>query len=59
MNIYIIDVNIIREWAEELEKKNISISYMNKIHNILKNIFNFAIKNYNLKSNPATMYGRF
>lgn len=59
MNICTISVKNIREWAETLENKNISVSYKNKIHNILNKIFDFAIKNYDLPSNPSRIFGTF
>ena len=59
MSISSIDTRNIREWANKLEKKGISVSYMNKIHNILNKIFDFAIKNYDLPSNPSRIYGTF
>ena len=59
MNISSITVQTIREWAENLEKKGLSVKYMNKIKNVLDNIFNFAMKNYNLDNNPSKVYGRF
>ena len=60
-NLYINDINIkaIKNWAENLEKTGISVSYMNKIYNVLCNIFDYAIKNYNLKENPVRLYGPF
>lgn len=54
-----INVQTIRNWAVELEKKNISVKYMNKIHNILNSIFDFGIKNYGLKENPSRTFGTF
>ncbi len=59
MNICTINVKNIREWAEKLEKTGISVSYMNKIHNILNNIFDYAIKNYELSANPSRIFGTF
>lgn len=59
MNICTINTKNIREWAEILENKGISVKYMNKIHNILNKIFDFAIKNYDLPSNPSRTYGTF
>lgn len=59
MDISSIRVKNIREWAEKLENKGISVTYMNKIHNILNNIFDYAIKNYNLSSNPSRVFGTF
>ena len=59
MYINSIDVQTIRRWAETLESANISVAYKNKNYNILKNIFDYAIKNYGLKENPVSSYGRF
>lgn len=58
---YINDINIqkIKKWAENLEKAGISVSYMNKIYNVLCNIIDYAIKNYGLKENSARIYGPF
>lgn len=60
-NLYINNINIqsIKKWAEILQKKGISVAYMNKIYNVLCNIFDFAIKNFGLKNNPARQYGPF
>lgn len=60
-SFYINRVNVqdIREWAEKLEKKGYTIKYMNNIYNILKCIFDFAMKNYSLESNPVSTYGCF
>lgn len=59
MNISSIGIKNIREWAEIIENKGISVAYMNKIHNILNQIFDFAIKNYDLASNPSRTFGTF
>lgn len=59
MNISSINIQNIREWAEKLENQGLAIAYMNKIHNILNKIFDFAIKNYGLSSNPSRIYGTF
>lgn len=58
---YINHINIqdIRKWAEMIDKKGFSIRYMNKIYDILKCIFDFSMKNYNLDSNPVKIFGRF
>jgi integrase len=60
-SLYINDINIskVKNWALQIEKKGISVSYMNKIYNILCNIFDYAIKNYNIKENPVRLYGPF
>ena len=57
MNIVSIKVQNVREWAENEKKRGISIKYLNKIHNVLNCIFDFAIKNYDLPSNPSRIYG--
>ena len=51
--------NKFKEWAEKLEKKGLSVKFMNKIHNVLNNIFAFAIKFYGLESNPSKAFGSF
>lgn len=60
-NLYIdtITVEIIRNWAEEISKKGISLKYKNKIYGILKGIFDYAIRNYGLIQNPVSLFGRF
>ena len=59
MNIYTIDTSIIRIWAFNMDNKGLSIAYKNKVYSLLKNIFDYAIKNYGLNINPAANYGRF
>lgn len=54
-----IKVSDIRNWAEKIDKKGLSVRYMNNIYNILKLIFDFGMKNYNLGSNPVQIFGRF
>ena len=54
-----INISDIRNWQENMLKTNLKISYLNKIYGILKEIFDYAIKNYNLRNNPAGIYGRF
>lgn len=44
---------------DELPGTSLSIAYLNKCYHILKNIFDYAIKNYSLKYNPVSMYGHF
>ena len=60
-SFYINSINIqdIRNWAEKLEKKGLSVRYMNKAYDILKTIFDFSIKNYGLNENPVQKFGRF
>lgn len=54
-----INVSIINNWKENMEKNNFKLSYLNKLYNILKGIFDFAIKNYGLPNNPMQQSGRF
>lgn len=54
-----INVQDIRNWAEIIEKKGLSLRYMNKAYDIIKTIFDFAMKNYGLNSNPVKIFGRF
>ncbi len=49
----------INKWGEKLEKNNYTTKYLNKIRNILKAIFNYAIKYYDLESNPVISFGVF
>ncbi|MBQ6547282.1 MAG: tyrosine-type recombinase/integrase [Bacilli bacterium] len=61
VDYYISDINtsVIRKWAEILKKSVSTASYLNKIYSVLKNIMDFAVKNYGLAYNPVSMYGRF
>lgn len=54
-----INVSDIRKWAETIENKGLSIRYMNEIYNTFKAIFDFAMKNYGIESNPVQIFGRF
>lgn len=54
-----INMSNVKEWAEKLEEKGLSVVYMNKAHVILKSIFDFGIKNYSLEDNPVKNFGRF
>lgn len=57
---YINNINTqeIRNWGEMIQKKGYNVVYLNKIYSLLKNIFDFAIKKYDLKYNPVVI-GRF
>ena len=57
----IVDINIptINEWKLEMVKNGFKISYLNKLYNILKGIFDFAMRNYGLENNPIVISGRF
>lgn len=60
-SFYINSINIqhINYWKSEMEKKKFRITYLNKMLNILKGIFDYAIQNYSLDSNVAALSGRF
>lgn len=58
-NISSININVIRDWFVEMENKKLSVSFLNKVRNILKGIFDYAIRNFNLENNPVTIYGTF
>lgn len=49
-SINILDYNL---WCEDLSKKGLSAKYLNKINSLLRNIFQYAIINYDLPSNPV------
>ena len=49
-SINTLDYNL---WFENMSKMNLKPKYTNKINSLLKNIFNFAIQNYGLTSNPV------
>lgn len=52
-------INDIKNWKDYIENKNLSIGCMNKIYNVLKCIFDYAIKNYGITINVVSMCGRF
>jgi len=54
-----INIPIIKNWAESLNKRGLSVPYKNKIYNIAKLILDYAIKNYGLNINYISIYGRF
>ncbi len=54
-----IDVKNINFWKKEMEKKGYRLAYLNKLYVILKEIFDYAIKNYNLETNKVQLCGRF
>lgn len=57
MDISSINVVTIRNWAENEEKNGVSIKNINKTRYVLNKIFDFAIKNYGLNSNPSRTFG--
>lgn len=54
-----INVSDIKLWAQNLEVLGLKVNYMNKVLNILKNIFDFGMKYYSLQYNPVKSFGRF
>ena len=52
-------VKDINNWKEYMHKKGLKVSYLNKCYNLLKNIFNHAMKQYNLDKNPVQICGTF
>ena len=47
----------VRRWQNELMSKNFSETYLRTINNQLTAIFNYAVRYYDLKSNPCTKAG--
>lgn len=47
----------IRKWQNELISQGYSQTYLRTINNQLTAIFNYAVKYYDLKENPATKAG--
>lgn len=60
-DFYINKINnyLIKNWRQEMENKALSLRYLNKLHGILVNIFDYAMKNYDLESNIARQFGPF
>ena len=60
-DLYIDSINIykINFWKAEMEKHKFKITYLNKLYTILKEIFDYAIKNYDLENNVVALSGRF
>lgn len=49
-SINILDYNV---WFDEMSKKCLKAKFLNKINSLLKNIFQYAVVNYDLTSNPV------
>lgn len=49
-SINILDYNL---WYENMAKKCLKAKYLNKINSLLKNIFQYAVVNYDLPGNPV------
>lgn len=54
-----ININDIKNWKDYIKNKNLSIGCMNKIYNVLKCIFDHAMKNYGITLNVVAICGRF
>lgn len=54
-----INVSIVNNWKQKMYKKDFKLAYLNKLYNILKGIFDFAMRNCSLISNPVIISGRF
>lgn len=52
-DIYSINTLDYNLWYENMAKKGFKIKYTNKVNSLLRNIFNYAIQNYNLEHNPV------
>ena len=58
-NINKINTQIICDWADYLNKKNLALITKNKIKSELKQVFDHAIKYYGLETNPVVNFGAF
>ena len=47
----------VRAWQNELIKQNYSPTYLRTIHSQLSSVFNYAVKYYDLRSNPCVKAG--
>ncbi len=54
-----INISICKNWMDMMDKNNLSVNYLNKCHNILKQILNYSIINYGLQQNYLDTLGRF
>lgn len=54
-----VNISIINHWKAEMTKKGYKVAYLNKLYVILKEIFDYAIRNFNLDSNVVQLSGRF
>ena len=49
----------IRKWANIVQKNDLSVVYLNKVYSVMKSIFDYGIKYYDLDYNPVITQGRF
>lgn len=54
-----ISVNDVKNWKEKMSKKGLKVSYLNKCRDLLKNIFDYAMRYYELERNVVKICGRF
>ena len=52
-DIYSINTLDYNVWFENLAKTSLKAKYLNKINSLLRNIFDYGVKNYDLPSNPV------
>ena len=52
-DIFSINIPTYNLWYEKMAKKGLKAKYLNKINSLLKNIFQYAVQNYNLEINPV------
>ena len=52
-DIYSINTLDYNVWFDSMAKTGLSAKYLNKINSLLRNIFDYGIKNYDLPSNPV------
>ena len=52
-DIYSINTLDYNLWYDKMAKKGLKSKYLNKINSLLKNIFQYAVQNYNLEYNPV------
>ncbi len=60
-DFYINSINIqhITFWKSEMAKKGYKIAYLNNLINVLRGIFDYAMRNYGLENNVVAISGRF
>lgn len=52
-NIFSINTIEYNKWFDLMSNKGLTAKYLNKINSLLKNIFQFAVQNYDLEYNPV------
>lgn len=54
-----INIQHITFWKSEMAKKGYKVAYLNNLINVLRGIFDYAMRNYGLESNVVAISGRF